>query len=187
MATLIPQEAGILEARARENIAFDLEVEPARLAQALYVSAFDAVLREPPAGLETPKSERGFNLSGGQRQRPALARGVLAAQGSTLLLLLDELTRALDALLELRVHERLDASFPDARIVASVHRLGLLAHFDRVAFMVAGRIVDLGGVEDLAARQPLFAQMLHGATGDASAGEAPAPPRAPQPADGAAA
>ena len=64
MATLIPQEAGILEARARENIAFDLEVEPARLAQALYVSAFDAVLREPPAGLETPMSERGFNLSG---------------------------------------------------------------------------------------------------------------------------
>ena len=48
VATLIPQEAGILEARARENIAFDLEVEPARLAQALYVSAFDAVLREPP-------------------------------------------------------------------------------------------------------------------------------------------
>ena len=90
-----------MEARARENIAFDLEVEPARLAQALYVSAFDAVLRELPAGLETPMSERGFNLSGGQRQRPALARGVLAAQGSTLLLLLDELTRALDALLEL--------------------------------------------------------------------------------------
>ena len=59
-------------------------------AGALRVTAFDAVLREPPAGLETPMSERGFNLSGGQRQRPALARGVLAAQGT--LLLLDELT-----------------------------------------------------------------------------------------------
>ena len=185
VATLIPQEAEIFEASARENIAFDLEVEPARLAQALHVSAFDAVLRELPAGLETPMSERGFNLSGGQRQRLALARGVLAAQGSTLLLL-DEPTSALDALTELRVHDRLDASFPDACIVASVHRLGLLAHFDRVAFMVAGRIVDVGGVEELAARQPLFAQMLHGAAADRRSADAAAA-RDGDPEDGAAA
>jgi len=171
VATLIPQEAEIFEASVRENIAFDRPVDPVRLARALHASAFDAVLAGLPAGLDTPMSERGFNLSGGQRQRLALARGVLAADGSSLLLL-DEPTSALDALTERLVHERLDAAFADACIVAAVHRLGVLAHFDRVAFMQAGRIVDVGTVADVRARQPLFAQMLRGAdaaTQDASA------------------
>jgi ABC-type bacteriocin/lantibiotic exporter with double-glycine peptidase domain len=117
------------------------------------------VLAQLPQGLDTPMSERGFNLSGGQRQRLALARGVLAARESSLLLL-DEPTSALDALTERTVHARLDAAHPQACIVAAVHRLGLLAHFDRVVFMAAGRIVDTGSCDELRARQPAFAAML---------------------------
>jgi ATP-binding cassette subfamily B protein len=165
IATLIPQEAEIFEASARENIAFGHAVPEALMQQVVHVSAFDGVLPDLPQGLDTPMSERGFNLSGGQRQRLALARGVLAAQGSSVLLL-DEPTSALDPITELRVHDRLDAAFRDACIVASVHRLGLLAHFDRVAFMQAGSVVDVGTVHELVERQPLFARMLHGAAAD---------------------
>jgi ABC-type multidrug transport system fused ATPase/permease subunit len=174
LATLIPQEAEIFEASAHENIAFDLAVDDASLQEAVHVSAFDAVLQGLPQGLQTPMSERGFNLSGGQRQRLALARGVLAARHSALLLL-DEPTSALDPLTELRVHQRLDAAFPDACIVASVHRLSLLAHFDRVCFMVAGRVADVGTVDELADRQPLFAEMLLGAEPAARAAAANEP------------
>lgn len=173
MATLIPQEAEIFEASARENITLGEATDAQALQDAIHVSAFDAVLEHLPDGLDTPMSERGFNLSGGQRQRLALARGVLAARGSAVLLL-DEPTSALDALTELHVHHRLDAAFPDACVIASVHRLGLLAHFDRVVFMVAGRIVDVGTVEELRERQAVFAQMLLGA-GDAIASRRAAP------------
>jgi ABC-type multidrug transport system fused ATPase/permease subunit len=106
-------------------------------------------------------SERGFNFSGGQRQRLALARGFLAARDSSLLLL-DEPTSALDALTEQLVHQRLDRAYAKACIVAAVHRMSLLAHFDRVVFMVAGRIVDVGTPAELAERQPLFAAMQSG-------------------------
>ncbi|MFS2054806.1 ATP-binding cassette domain-containing protein, partial [Variovorax sp. CT11-76] len=62
------------------------------LRAALHASTFDEVLAATHGDLDTAVSERGFNLSGGQRQRLCLARGVLAAQGSSLLLL-DEPTR----------------------------------------------------------------------------------------------
>lgn len=162
VATLIPQEAEVFEATMRENLAFDEEVPEADLSRAVHVSVLDAVLADLPRGLDTPMSERGFNLSGGQRQRLALARGVLAARGSSLLLL-DEPTSALDALTEQLVHERLDAACPEACIVSAVHRMALLPYFDRVAFMVEGRIVDIGTPDELASRQPLFAAMRQGA------------------------
>jgi ATP-binding cassette subfamily B protein len=162
VATLIPQEAEIFEATLRENIALDGSASDAALQAAVQASALDEVLAALPEGLATPMSERGFNLSGGQRQRLALARGVLAAQGSGVLLL-DEPTSALDPVTEQRVHQRLAAAFPDACIVASVHRLTLLAHFDTVVLMADGGVLDAGTTDELRARQPLFAAMLAGA------------------------
>ena len=161
LSTLIPQEAEIFELTVRDNITLG-DVKPdTALQQAVFVSALDGVLAELPMGLETPMSERGFNFSGGQRQRLALARGFLAARDSSLLLL-DEPTSALDALTEQLVHQRLDRAYAKACIVAAVHRMSLLAHFDRVVFMVAGRIVDVGTPAELAERQPLFAAMQSG-------------------------
>jgi ABC-type multidrug transport system fused ATPase/permease subunit len=164
VATLIPQEADVFEATVADNVAFGAACDGRTLDDALYVSAFDAVAAALPQGLATPISERGFNLSGGQRQRLALARGVLAAKsaGSTLVLL-DEPTSALDPLTEARIHRRLDMAFPRATVVASVHRMSLLAHFDRVVLMVAGRIVDSGSVADLLERQLHFRQLYQGA------------------------
>jgi ATP-binding cassette, subfamily B, bacterial len=167
LATLIPQEAEVFEASLRENITFDQPTREAALARAVHVSALDAVLADLPRGLDTPVSQRGFNLSGGQRQRLALARAVLAA-GDSSLLLLDEPTSALDAVTEQRVHQRLDAAFAGACIVSAVHRMSLLEHFDRVVLMVAGRIVDVGTPDELAARQPLFAAMRRGAAAEAA-------------------
>lgn len=158
-ATLIPQEAQVFEASVRENIAFDLDHDDAAIEEAMRISSFDSVLDSLPLGLETPVSRGGFNLSGGQRQRLCLARGVLASRGSSVLLL-DEPTSALDPLTEELVYRRIDAAFPDACIVASVHRMSLLAHFDRVVMMQVGEIVDSGSVDEMRARQPLFRRMV---------------------------
>ena len=173
LSTLIPQETEIFEASVRENLTFGVAVSEADVQRAVHASALDEVIAGLPQGLETPVSERGANLSGGQRQRVALARGVLAARHSSLLLL-DEPTSALDAMIEQHVHDRLDKAFAGACIVASVHRLSLLAHFDRVALMVAGRVIDVGSVDQLRERQPVFAMMLSGGAARASAPLAPA-------------
>ena len=158
-ATLIPQEAQVFEASVRENLTFDMPCDEAELRSAIHTSGFETVLEGMPLGLETQISERGFNMSGGQRQRLCLARGLLAARASSLLLL-DEPTSALDPVTEANVHHRLDASFEDACIVASVHRMSLLEHFDRVVLMVDGRVVDSGTVPEVEQRQPIFREMV---------------------------
>ncbi|WP_036249530.1 ATP-binding cassette domain-containing protein, partial [Methylibium sp. T29] len=153
LATLIPQETEVFEASVRENLDFGRACADADLHAALHVSGFDEVLAAIGSGLDTALSERGFNLSGGQRQRLCLARGVLAARGSSLLLL-DEPTSALDAATEARVLERIAQAFPAACLVASIHRLSLLDRFDTVVLMAAGRVVDAGPRDAVLARQP---------------------------------
>ncbi|HEX6721989.1 MAG TPA: ABC transporter ATP-binding protein [Burkholderiaceae bacterium] len=159
IATLIPQEPEVFECSVRDNIVFDSAPEAGALERAIRVSAFDEVLVTLPDGLDSGISEGGSNMSGGQRQRLCLARGVLMARDSSLLLL-DEPTSALDPMTESFVVQRLCQHFADACIVASVHRMSLLRHFDRVLLLVAGRVVDSGTAAEVAARQPLFARML---------------------------
>ena len=159
ISTLVPQEPEVFECSARDNIVFDATLEPGALERALRVSAFDEVLVTLPEGLDTRLSEGGANLSGGQRQRLCLARGVVMARDSSVVLL-DEPTSALDPMTEAFVVQRLCEHFADACIVAAVHRMSLLKHFDRVILLDAGRVVDSGPIAALAARQPLFARML---------------------------
>ncbi|MGJ7613449.1 MULTISPECIES: ABC transporter ATP-binding protein [unclassified Variovorax] len=158
LATLIPQETELFEATVRENLAFGQPHDDALLNAALHTSTFDEVLKANHGHLDTAVSERGFNLSGGQRQRLCLARGVLAAQGSSLLLL-DEPTSALDANTEARVLARIADAFPDACVIASIHRLSLLERFDTVVLMEAGHVLDHGPRDAVLARQPLLQRM----------------------------
>ena len=153
LATLIPQETEVFEASVRENLTFGEAHDDSKLQAALHSSAFDEVLEAMQGDLDTMLTERGFNLSGGQRQRLCLARGVLAAKGSTLLLL-DEPTSALDAATETRVLDRIAAGFPGACLVASIHRLSVLDHFDSIVLMEAGRVRDYGPCDAVLARQP---------------------------------
>ncbi|MET3494686.1 ABC transporter ATP-binding protein [Variovorax boronicumulans] len=158
LATLIPQETELFEASVRENLAFGQPASDERLLAALHTSTFDEVLKANHGDLDTAVSERGFNMSGGQRQRLCLARGVLAAEGSSLLLL-DEPTSALDAATEARVLERIAQAFPAACLIASIHRLSLLERFDTVVLMEAGRVLDHGPRNAVLARQPLLQRM----------------------------
>ncbi|GHC94845.1 multidrug ABC transporter ATPase [Pseudorhodoferax aquiterrae] len=153
IATLIPQETEVFEASVRENLAFGLPRDDADLLAAVHTSAFDEVLAGLQGDLDTPLTERGANLSGGQRQRLCLARGVLSARGSSLLLL-DEPTSALDPATEARVLDRIADAFPDACVIASIHRMSLLSHFDQIVVMEAGRVRDAGPREEVLARQP---------------------------------
>jgi ATP-binding cassette subfamily B protein len=165
IATLVPQEADVFEASIRDNIATGGENDYHALQRAIHASAFDQVMADLGVGPDAFINERGGNLSGGQRQRLSLARALYAARDSTLLLL-DEPTSALDPVTEETVFVRMKKAFPAACIVAAVHRMSLLHHFDMVVLMKDGRVQDTGSVDQLLDRQPLFREMLqrHGST-----------------------
>ena len=153
IATLIPQEADVFDASIRDNISLSGEHSDIEISEAVHASAFDAVMADMSLGVDMPLSERGCNLSGGQRQRLCLARGLLAARGNSLVFL-DEPTSALDPITEEIVFGRITAAVPDACIVASIHRMNLLYHFNKVVLMANGQIQDIGTVGGCCAGNP---------------------------------
>ncbi|HMY79633.1 MAG TPA: ATP-binding cassette domain-containing protein, partial [Thauera aminoaromatica] len=159
LATLIPQQAEMFDGTLAENLLLGAGRTPERIEAALHAACADSVVEGLAQGLDTRVVEGGANWSGGQRQRLALARGVLAAAGTSLLLL-DEPTSSLDPETEARVYQRLFAHFPDAALVSSVHRLHLLDRFDEVILMRAGRIEAVGRAWELAQSSALFRELL---------------------------
>ncbi len=159
IAMLIPQEADVFNASIRDNLSLSGEHSDIEISEATHASAFDAVMADMSLGLDTPLSERGCNLSGGQRQRLCLARGLLAARGNSLVFL-DEPTSALDPITEETVFGRITAALPDSCIVASIHRMNLLHHFNKIVLMANGQVQDIGTVDELLSRQPAFREML---------------------------
>ncbi len=162
-STLIPQDAEVFEGTLAENLSLcETPLGPPRpddMAVAITVAHADSFVSANPLGLEAPVAERGANWSGGQRQRVALARGVMAARGGSLVLL-DEPTASLDPQTESIVYANLFASFADACVVSSIHRLHLLDRFDEVIVMEKGRVVDQGPPAQLRERSAAFRELL---------------------------
>jgi ATP-binding cassette, subfamily B, bacterial len=165
IAMLIPQDSEIFETTVVGNITMGLDFTEGEIRRACDLARLSPVLGEMPHGLETLIIERGGNLSGGQKQRLALARGLLAARTSSLIML-DEPTSSLDPFTEAQVYTNMMAEFPGACIVSTIHRLHLLPRFDRVVYIAEGHIVDVGSIRDLVQRQARFRELWNETMGD---------------------
>jgi ABC-type multidrug transport system fused ATPase/permease subunit len=116
---------------------------------------FSDVVELLPRGLDSNIQEKGVNLSGGQKQRLALARGILAAQESEVVLL-DEPTSSVDPKTEAQIYENLFSTFAGKAMVSSLHRLHLLPHFDYIYVLESGSIVAEGKFEELRQQSESF-------------------------------
>ncbi len=112
----------------------------------------DAALHESIAGFEGQYQaligERGVTLSGGQRQRLALARALLK---NAPFLLLDDALSAVDSQTEKTILNAMQSRHGKQTTIIAAHRLSTIRHADRIALFEAGRIIQLGTHEELAA------------------------------------
>ena len=155
---IVFDEPFLFSGSIRDNLAYarpgasDEEIrEAARVAQA---AAFIEAL---PGGYETPVGERGYTLSGGQRQRVALARALLADPA---VLILDDATSAIDAVVEEEIHRALRARAGRRTTILVTHRLSTIDFADRVVLIEGGRIVASGDHRELLATEPRYARVL---------------------------
>lgn len=156
--TLFPQEPEIFENTIEYNITLGLPFDKADIEKVCETAHFSEVIAQLPKGLESNIQEKGVNLSGGQKQRLALARGILAARDSHIVLL-DEPTSSVDPKTELKIYEKIFQEFSDKAIVSSLHRLHLLTHFDYVYILDQGKVVDEGTFESLRIRSAIFQEL----------------------------
>lgn len=146
--TLFPQEPEVFENTVAYNITLGLPYSNEEIKEACAQAQFLPIVAQMPDGLNTDIKEKGVNLSGGQKQRLALARGILAARNSKLVLL-DEPTSSVDPRTEMLIYDQLFEAFRDKAVISSLHRLHLLPKFDYIYIMDKGRVVDEGTFEQL--------------------------------------
>jgi ATP-binding cassette, subfamily B, bacterial len=146
--TLIPQDPEIFNNTIGHNITFGLKTTREDVAKVIRIARFKKVIDRLEKGLNTNVLEKGVSLSGGEKQRLALARGLLAAKNSQIVLL-DEPTSSVDSLNEIKIHEGLFREFKGKTIVSSIHRLHLLDKFDYIYFFESGKIIAEGTLSEL--------------------------------------
>ena len=158
LVTLFPQDPEIFENTIRYNITLGLDYPEPEIRQACETVAFQEVVDLLPNKLESSIKEKGVNLSGGQKQRLALARGILAAQTSEIILM-DEPTSSVDPKTELIIYKRLFDLVKDKVLVSALHRLHLLDHFDYIYVMHDGKIAEEGTLHNLKASGKVFNEL----------------------------
>jgi ABC-type multidrug transport system fused ATPase/permease subunit len=109
-------------------------------------------------GMNYNVGSKGERLSGGQRQKTAIARVFLKAPR---LLIMDEATSALDNASQARIQNLLETRWKrKSTLVAVVHRLDTIRKFDRIAVMKAGKIIEMGGYDELIARKGALYELV---------------------------
>ena len=143
-----------------DNLLLGTEVDSDLLDESIHIATMKHDIEMMPEGLRTLIGPRGVRLSGGQVQRSATAR-MLARMPQ--LLLLDDVSSALDVETEQTLWRRLfEARDGIATLVVS-HRHAALARADRVIVMENGKITAVGTAKELEQTSETFRSIWEGA------------------------
>lgn len=146
----VPQELILFHDSILANVTLgDPRLSETDVRRALEAAGALAFVEALPEGLYSSVGEKGFKLSGGQRQRIALARALATRPR---LLILDEVTSALDPATEQDLCQRLKRLAREVTIVAVTHRPAFMDIADSVYRVEDGRVYPVSPEQRLEER-----------------------------------
>lgn len=166
-AAYTPQVPKLFSMTLEDNLVLGDERNDQLLNESIYISTMRHDIDAMPEGLGTMVGPRGVRLSGGQIQRSASAR-MLNRRAQ--LLVLDDVSSALDVQTEQLLWTRLFNARTDVGALVVSHRHAALTEADRVVVMEGGRVVAVGKADELSESSPEFRSIWEGALGGPSPG-----------------
>jgi ABC-type multidrug transport system fused ATPase/permease subunit len=155
---LVMQESVLLGGTIEDNIYYgNPNASPEDVLKAAEAANVLEFTNELPNRLKTPVGEFGTRLSAGEKQRVAIARALLIDPS---ILILDEMTSALDTITEMKVQQALDRLTENRTVFVIAHRLSTIHGADVIIALKRGRIVQMGPPEELMKQPGLFRQLL---------------------------
>jgi ATP-binding cassette subfamily B protein len=152
---IVFQDVYLFDGTIEENVRLGRpDAGEAEVRAAAAAARLDEVIERLPGGWATNVGEGGALLSGGERQRVSIARALLK---NAPIVLLDEVTSALDPVNEAAVHEGIERLMAGRTVVMVAHRLRTVRRADRIAFLDDGRVVEEGGHDELLLRGGRYA------------------------------
>lgn len=152
--SMVAQENVLFSVSILENVRYgnrDATLEEAE--RACKAADLHDFVMSLPDGYETMIGEYGIKLSGGQKQRLALARALVT---DPKVLILDDVTSALDGETEARVQDALKSVMQGRTTFIIAHRLSSVVDADRIVILEDGAIVDIGTHAELVARPGIY-------------------------------
>ncbi|GAA2728471.1 ABC transporter ATP-binding protein [Actinocorallia aurantiaca] len=144
---IVFQDVYLFDGTIEENIRLGRpDADEAEVRAAATAARLDEVIERLPGGWAANVGEGGALLSGGERQRVSIARALLK---NAPVVLLDEVTSALDPVNEAAVHEGIERLMAGRTVVMVAHRMRTVRRADRIVFLDGGRIVEEGRHDEL--------------------------------------
>ncbi|MFD7406121.1 NHLP family bacteriocin export ABC transporter peptidase/permease/ATPase subunit [Streptomyces sp. NPDC059866] len=154
--SFVDQDVFLFEGTVRDNVAlWDPSIPDEAVVEALRDAALYDVVMRRPGGIHSRVEQDGRNFSGGQRQRLEIARALVRRPS---ILVLDEVTSALDAETELVVMDNLRRRGCACVVIA--HRLSTVRDSDEIVVLQHGTIVERGRHDELVARGGAYAALV---------------------------
>jgi ATP-binding cassette, subfamily B, multidrug efflux pump len=162
---LVLQETVLLSGSILDNVAYAYRrdgpaaslTEPTEeMIAAAELACAREFIEEKENGWHEHVGERGAGLSGGQRQRIAIARALLADPD---ILILDDVTSALDARTERQIVSNLYARLRDKTVIIISQKINTVRLADRILIMDEGRLLAQGTHAELLASNGIYREI----------------------------
>lgn len=147
MISYISQETSLFSGTIRENLKFfNQGASDEDMIKASKLAGAHDFIMDLPRGYDTLLKKSNIELSGGEKERLAIARALI--NGSELLLF-DEVTSALNPLLEEKILDSLESLKKDKIIIFAGHRISSVKNADMIVVLNEGRVEAVGRYENL--------------------------------------
>lgn len=155
----VPQEALLFTGTIKDNILFAVDDKfGIPYDAAVRISQLSDEISSFPLQDDTRVGSRGITISGGQKQRVTIARALIKKPS---LLILDDITAALDAQNEENLWNGLKDEFEDITCVVISHRLSTLRYIDSILYIDRDGKCHKGTHDELVFALPEYHAFIH--------------------------